>query len=203
MKTYTVYKTTNLVNSKIYVGVHKTDNPNDSYLGSGVYIKEAIKLYGKKSFKKEILATFDNAEEAYKFESEYVNIEFVKRDDTYNLVCGGSVSPDWDQNRIEVNKRRSGPNHPCFGKKLSDEHKRKISESNIGRVFSEEARRNVSEGQKGRVSVWKGKTQSEESNIKRSISHKKLEKIKCPYCGKLSDPGNAKRWHFEKCSSFS
>lgn len=45
---YTVYKTTNIINGKYYIGVHKTTNPNDSYLGSGKAIKEAIKKYGKK-----------------------------------------------------------------------------------------------------------------------------------------------------------
>lgn len=30
---YTVYQTTNLINSKIYVGVHATEDLNDSYLG--------------------------------------------------------------------------------------------------------------------------------------------------------------------------
>lgn len=203
MKIYTVYKTTNLINGKIYVGVHKTSNPNDSYFGSGIYIKEAISLYGKRNFKKEILAVFDTAEEAYKFESEYVNEDFVNRDDTYNLVCGGSISPDWCESRIESNRRRSGENHPCFGKFLSEEHKKKISESSKGRVFSDESRRKISEGQKGRVSVWKGKNQTKESNAKRSIAHLNLEKVVCPHCGKSSDPGNAKRWHFDKCTSLS
>lgn len=40
---YTVYKITNKINDKIYVGVHSTDNPNDSYMGSGKIIKDAIK----------------------------------------------------------------------------------------------------------------------------------------------------------------
>ena len=32
---YTVYKITNTANGRIYVGVHRTENPHDSYLGSG------------------------------------------------------------------------------------------------------------------------------------------------------------------------
>lgn len=32
---YTIYKTTNLINGKIYIGKHQTKDPYDSYLGSG------------------------------------------------------------------------------------------------------------------------------------------------------------------------
>jgi hypothetical protein len=45
---YTVYKTVNLVNGKFYLGVHKTDNPNDEYLGSGTYIIRAVHEWAKK-----------------------------------------------------------------------------------------------------------------------------------------------------------
>lgn len=40
---YTVYKVTNIKNGKYYVGVHKTNNPYDSYMGSGTAIRNAIK----------------------------------------------------------------------------------------------------------------------------------------------------------------
>ena len=52
---YTIYQTTNLVNSKYYLGKHITKNPNDRYLGSGPKLKNAIKKYGRKSFIKNIL----------------------------------------------------------------------------------------------------------------------------------------------------
>ena len=52
-----IYKTTNLINGKIYVGKDSNDNPN--YLGSGIVLKNAIDKYGRKSFKKEILEICD------------------------------------------------------------------------------------------------------------------------------------------------
>lgn len=86
---YTVYKTTNLVNSKIYIGVHKTDNPNDTYLGSNRILKAALEKYGQEKFKKEILFNCSSEEEMYRKESELVTEDFCSRKDTYNIAPGG------------------------------------------------------------------------------------------------------------------
>jgi dissimilatory sulfite reductase (desulfoviridin) alpha/beta subunit len=86
---YTVYQTTNQINDKIYIGVHKTENPNDSYLGSNRILKDAIKKYGKENFTKEVLFVFDNEESMWAKEKELVNEDFVSRKDTYNIGQGG------------------------------------------------------------------------------------------------------------------
>lgn len=101
---YIVYSTICIVNNKIYIGVHKTDDPDifDGYLGCGVYIDSpssykksktpfqyAVNKYGVKQFKRTILRVFDNEDEAYKLEAELVNEEFIKRTDNYNYKLGG------------------------------------------------------------------------------------------------------------------
>jgi hypothetical protein len=87
---YYIYKITNLLNSKIYIGFHfSLDISNDKYMGSGFIIRKAIKKYGVHNFKREILFEYDDIEEALSKEKELVNTNFVKRLDTYNLTIGG------------------------------------------------------------------------------------------------------------------
>jgi hypothetical protein len=86
---YYLYQITNLVNNKIYVGVHKTKNMNDGYMGSGKIIRYAIEKYGIDNFRKDILETFENSESMYAREKEIVTDNFLLREDVYNLRRGG------------------------------------------------------------------------------------------------------------------
>ena len=82
---YTIYKTTNKVNNKYYIGKHQTKNLEDGYLGSGKLIRRAIKKHGQENFSKEILFVFDSEEEMNAKEKELV----VVSEETYNLCDGG------------------------------------------------------------------------------------------------------------------
>lgn len=96
---YLVYKITNTVNNKIYVGVHTTNDKSDNYMGSGVLIKRAIDKYGVDKFVKEILYECNTKDEMLLREADIVNDEFLARPDTYNLIHGGKKSW-WDYANI-------------------------------------------------------------------------------------------------------
>jgi hypothetical protein len=80
-----IYKITNLLNNKIYVGKSELNNPN--YYGSGTYITRAIKKYGKENFKKEIL-----------FESEEYNLVLLNEKEIYWIEFLDSMNPDFGYN---------------------------------------------------------------------------------------------------------
>lgn len=125
---YTVYKITNLVNNKIYIGAHKTTDLSDDYMGSGVLLSKAKEKYGIENFKKEYIKIFDNSEDMFSMESQLVNEEFVSRNDTYNIKQGGLGGFDYlnlsGKNYLHDNRENSLKNlelgNKVFLEKLKD-----------------------------------------------------------------------------------
>jgi hypothetical protein len=120
---YTIYKTTNKINGKVYIGSHKTRNLDDSYMGSGKYLLSAIKKHGIENFEKEILYVFDNPEDMYAKEAELVNEEFLAEANTYNLKKGGFGGFDYI-NSSGINNK----NHEDAPKKTSETLKKRYAQ---------------------------------------------------------------------------
>jgi hypothetical protein len=153
---YTIYKVTNKLDGKIYIGKHQTKNLNDGYMGSGKHLRHAIAKYGIENFEKEILFTFDNETEMNAKEAELVTEEFCLKEDNYNLCPGGKGGWGYIRSEMknnlsfanEVGKkismgllsaykdgriRNDGIHNPRYNQKLSEETKQKISLANKGK----------------------------------------------------------------------
>jgi hypothetical protein len=150
-----VYLTTNLVNGKIYVGVHH--NSTDSYIGSGKILAKAIKKYGKQNFKRQILHSCLEASHAYELEAQIVDQWFVDRKDTYNMCIGGSGGNRVNYNDPEVyaiwlakNNAYARTNSPETRKLISQSKKELYKDPtknpNYGKKASDEKRKRQSDG---------------------------------------------------------
>ena len=100
---YLIYKITNTINNKIYIGKHQTNNKDDGYMGSGKILKRAIEKYGVDKFKKEILFECATLEEMNQKEADIVDDEFVARLDTYNIKLGGQGGFDYINEKTNWN----------------------------------------------------------------------------------------------------
>ena len=84
-----IYITTNKVNSKIYIGQHKSLNHDENYLGSGTILKQAIKKYGEKNFSNKVLLECDNKEELDTAEKYFIKHYKELGYQMYNIAEGG------------------------------------------------------------------------------------------------------------------
>lgn len=150
-----LYKITNLINGKIYIGIRtsKVEPHLDSYLGSGARLKKAKKKYGYKNFKKEILFLAETREELEQMERLIVDEEFVNDEMTYNLALGGNGGLLGEDNPfygkthspevMKLIKEKSfttthplyglrGKDHPCYGFKHTKETIEKLAAHSRG-----------------------------------------------------------------------
>ena len=176
-----IYKTTNNINGKIYIGqkkytrINSIKNPVPSYIGSGTHLINAVDMYGKENFSREILCWCTNKQAL-----DDCEIFFIKHFDATNQEIGYNVSSGGQLHMPDIIVGLSGPDNPNYGNKWTDEMKerqRKILEyrdytgsnnPNCGNKWSAEQRKRASDRVKSSGQV-KGK------NNPRAVAVKCLE----------------------------
>jgi group I intron endonuclease len=152
-----IYKTTNLINGKYYIGKDEKNDPK--YLGSGTILNRAIKKYGRDNFKKEILEKCETRNELNEREKYWIK-ELSGTSVGYNIALGGnggdtySMNPNLDS----IREKFKGENNHFYGKTHTDETKHKIKHSKIGKpswnsgkndIYSDETLKKMSEARSG------------------------------------------------------
>lgn len=100
-----LYKTTCLPNGKYYYGVHSERRSSDGYIGCGVcsdgtainlkrkgfksYFIDSVVKYGYNNFEKQIIAFFDNIDDAFEVEELIVDENEVNNKKCMNIKLGG------------------------------------------------------------------------------------------------------------------
>src|SRR5271157_1131964 len=157
-----VYKITNILNDKAYVGqsqtslerrwtLHKSDAKRNI---DNSYFHKAIRKYGTECWKFDILEEIDDISNLNEAE-----MKWIERFDTfrngYNLTSGG------ENGYIVSDETKEKISKVFLGKPKSEEHKEKLRQANLGKHLSEETKEKISKANLG-------KKQSEEHKEKLS-----------------------------------
>lgn len=193
-----IYKTTNLLNGKVYIGQSKFNpDQNKDYLGSGFILLRAITCYGKENFSKEILEECETREKLCERERFWIStFKSNMRGIGYNICEGGERGDNWTNhpNKEEWRRKlqgRSGKKNSNYGNRWTEEMRKSLSEKrknnptlidkktgiNIAKL--PEVRKNISDGKLGIKNpngcIWKlispiGEEFTIEGGIKREIT---------------------------------
>lgn len=128
-----IYKLTNIINGKIYIGVHRTDNLDDGYMGSGILLSKAKNKYGVNNFDKEIINFFPTYRDALNAERELVTVDFINEESNYNIKEGGYGNCKWSKKMSEEMSimRKKMWSNPDFRKRTITLDFRKQRSDNI------------------------------------------------------------------------
>jgi group I intron endonuclease len=148
-----VYKTTNLLTNKSYVG--KDAHNRSKYLGGGLYLSRAIKRYGKENFLKETLAWCYTKEHLDWLEKFYIQYFNTKVPNGYNISDGGDGGktgvPGWSKGLTkETDERIAKYSKALTGKKHSKERREHERVSHLGLTLSTESRIKLSKSLKAK-----------------------------------------------------
>lgn len=176
-KFYFLYKTTCIPSNRYYIGMHCTNNLNDGYLGSGIFLRNSIRKYGRENHSLQILEYFPSKDLLINREKEIVNKDLLKDPLCMNLKVGGKGG-------AVSGERNQWYGKPAWnrGKKASEETIKKLIESHKGQIswlkgtkgliqHSEECKNKISLSLKGKPKPHKGHPISEETKQKMRKPH--------------------------------
>ena len=169
-KYYYIYKITNIITNKYYVGMHTSTSLDDNYFGSGLVIKRSIAKYGKKNHKKEIIEVCQGREELILRETEIVDQSFLNNPLTMNLCLGGKGG-GWTKEQQQENNRRSQIRQKELREQDCDWTIRRSKASSAANLKAYKEGRRIPN-----TPDWTGKKHNEESK-------KKMSKSKRGNCG--------------------
>jgi|19_taG_2_1085344.scaffolds.fasta_scaffold59829_2 hypothetical protein len=212
-----IYKTTNKINGKFYIGQQVGDD--EKYIGSGKLIKYAIEKYGKESFTKEILEECATRDEMNEKEIYWIDKLKSLTPNGYNIHPGGyggrnehaiaaikknkgkswkeTHSPDAYQRRMVSIKKHSKTNADRFRKYIQENgpwNKGKTGYKT--QPCSDETKQKIGKGNMGKTVTKETRTQIRET-LQETWSDPDSVFNTTEYRKKLGD-ARKKRWERDK-----
>jgi group I intron endonuclease len=168
-----IYKTTNLINGKFYIGKDKHSDPK--YIGSGKILKQAIKKYGIDNFVKEIIEECYNEQQWLEREIYWIDY-YNAINEGYNIALGGNGGDTISKN----------PNRELIGKRHSEKMKDPLVNKNKakGRIIKPKKKDepNWINPQKGKPNPLRGRPSNKKGT--KNPNHSEWMKNNNPFKGK-------------------
>lgn len=172
-KSMVVYKITNLINGKVYIGqtVDKLKR-RVNRLQYNIFLKRAIKLYGMDNFELSIIENCFDISELNKREQFWISFyNSTNNQKGYNLQSGGKncrvhevtkrvlseKCSGWhhtEKAKQKISEAVAGSKHWAYGKEFSDEHKENMSNAHLGNKHSQATKDKMSKTREGTLITW-------------------------------------------------
>ena len=163
-KYHLIYKTTNLLSGKYYIGMHSTNNLDDGYMGSGRRLRYSINKHGKDNHKVEILEYCNSREELKNREIDIVTLNEIAKIDCMNLKVGGEggfISDEQQRHRSQCGGR-------AHVEKLKSDD---VYKERHNKTFTKNRLNWINSG-KHNFKTFEGKTHSSQTKVKMSETKK-------------------------------
>lgn len=199
---YIIYKITNLLNNKSYIGKHITKNINDKYMGSGLVLKQSYKKHGINNFIKEIIEECETEDLMNQREIFWISELKTYTPNGYNINTGGKGGDNFTHN----------PNKELIRLKIIE------TKRNNPQSHSEEVKKKMSETRKGKsisptysvTCIYCNKTGDKRNMVRWHFDNcllnpinknkkRSFEKKQCPYCLEFRTPQILSQSHFQFC----
>lgn len=221
-----IYKTVSS-SGKYYIGRHSTNELDDGYMGSGRWVnsiedkstltrhilqfcdsfeelKTLEELYLLDNVGRKNCMNFNMSSVGFSTGELNPAVSMESRERARKRLIENNPTKDKSV-RDKISMALSGKPSPNKGNTMSMEGRQNISRSRQGKKLSESGRERLSDARKrqwkdkGTFYSWEGKTHSDETKQKQSVSAKNRQKKECPHCHGLFQPNIWARWHNDNC----
>ncbi len=166
-KYHFIYKTTNLLSGKYYIGMHSTNDLDDGYMGSGKRLRYSINKYGVANHKREVLEFFEDRQQLAAREREIVNLNEIAKEECLNLCVGGDGGRGFTSEEQKLNAKKSKEAQKILretNKEWTEKYSLNISQG-LKKSYEEGKR------EKRYVLDWTGLSHSDDTKKKMSNAH--------------------------------
>lgn len=187
-----IYKITNAINNKVYVGQTIKDlkirwsqhKSQTRYVGQNCnrkicrYLHTSMKKYGIENFFIEIIETCQNIGELNSKEVYWIKKLNSLAPNGYNLNYGGDNKKHSERTKKLLSEKLSGKNNGMFGKKGSQKQKDWLADYNKNKVISDKTLEKMKKAQQLRTSLGLNK------GFNRKKTKEEIEKTRLKLCKK-------------------